>query len=84
MNYLFSLNNNLIRLIGQYNMISKESVLNNKVIILIDINFISYVNTQYTIKERNQYMNFSRKVYKSIFKISEKFLKNKINKIIKN
>jgi hypothetical protein len=64
------LNNNLLRFIGKYNMISKESVLLNKVKVINDI----YCSSGFTfniIKHRIIFLNRSRENFPDLFKKSD-------------
>jgi hypothetical protein len=68
MNHLkYKVNNNLLRLIGQYNMISKESVLTNKVKILVDINDIYLNSLNVSIKKLCKDTNYGRILFPQLF-----------------
>jgi len=80
MNHLKNkINNNLLRLIGQYNMISKETVLNNKVKILTDIYCL---NIYKNIKEMTNHSNRTRINFPDIFNNADILALKKIMELI--
>jgi hypothetical protein len=47
------LNNNLLKLIGKYNMISKENVINNKIKLFVDLD--DFIYDRYCLKSNNEF-----------------------------
>jgi hypothetical protein len=85
MNHLKNkVNNNLLRLIGQYNMISKENIINNKIRVLVHIgSFIHIMNSVYgtSIKNIMETINNVENNHKDLF---DRCVNNKIKIIKKN
>jgi hypothetical protein len=80
MNHLKNkINNNLLRLIGQYNMISKETVLTNKVKTIIDIYCL---NIYKNIKEMTNHSNRTRINFPDIFNNADILALKKIMELI--